>query len=99
MLEFRRAHASHEPAIETTAPVVLSQRRANLVDIAPSIACTPFAGPVGYPTMPSLFRFLIFLGILSGLAYGTVFSLANLVKLKPREIGVTVPAKKFFKRR
>ncbi len=47
--------------------------------------------------MPSLFRFLVFLGLLGGLAYGSVFSLANFVKLKPREIVVTIPSSKFFK--
>ncbi|MGC2640602.1 MAG: histidine kinase, partial [Pseudolabrys sp.] len=30
--------------------------------------------------MPSLFRFLVFLGLLAGLGYGTVFSLATFVK-------------------
>lgn len=48
--------------------------------------------------MPSLFRFLIFLGILGGLAYGAVFALATFVDLKPREITVTVPPDKFLKR-
>jgi uncharacterized membrane protein YagU involved in acid resistance len=47
--------------------------------------------------MPSLFRFLIFLGILAGLAYGAVFALATFVPLKPREIVVTVPPDKFLK--
>jgi hypothetical protein len=47
--------------------------------------------------MPSLFRLLVFLGLVGGLAYGTVFSLANFVKLHPREIVVTVPPSKFFK--
>lgn len=47
--------------------------------------------------MPSLFRFLVLLGLIGGLAYGTVFSLANFIKLHPREIVVTVPPSKFFK--
>ncbi len=47
--------------------------------------------------MPSLFRFLVLLGLLGGLAYGTIFSLANFIKLQPREIVVTVPPSKFFK--
>jgi hypothetical protein len=47
--------------------------------------------------MPSLFRLLVVLGLLFGLAYGTVFSLANFVKLHPREIIVTVPPEKFLK--
>jgi hypothetical protein len=48
-------------------------------------------------TMPSLFRFLVFAGLLGGLVYVGVFALANFVKLQPREITVTVPADKFVK--
>jgi len=47
--------------------------------------------------MPSLFRFLIIVGLLGGLAYGVVFSLANFVHYKPREISVTIPSDKFVK--
>ena len=47
--------------------------------------------------MPSLFRFLIFAGLLGGLAYGTVFALATFVQHKQREIIVTVPQDKFLK--
>jgi hypothetical protein len=47
--------------------------------------------------MPSLFRFLVFVGFLSGLAYGTMFSLARFVEPKQREITVTIPPDKFFK--
>jgi hypothetical protein len=47
--------------------------------------------------MPSLFRFLVMLGMLGGLAYGAVFSLAHFVSLHPREITVTVQPSKFFK--
>jgi hypothetical protein len=47
--------------------------------------------------MPSLFRFLLFIGILGGLGYAAVFSLANFVTYHPREIIVTIPADKFFK--
>ena len=48
-------------------------------------------------TMPSLFRFLIFVGLLGGLAYGAIFSLATFVKYQPREIIVTIPPDKFIK--
>ena len=48
--------------------------------------------------MPSLFKFLVAVGVLVGLAYLAVFSLANFVDLKPREISVTVPPDKFIKR-
>ncbi|MFN3656082.1 MAG: histidine kinase [Pseudolabrys sp.] len=47
--------------------------------------------------MPSLFRFLVFVGIIGGLAYVAVFSLANFVPLKPREIVVTIPPDKYLK--
>jgi hypothetical protein len=47
--------------------------------------------------MPSLFRFLVFVGLLGGLGYVAVFSLANFVKHHPREIVVTVPSDKFVK--
>jgi hypothetical protein len=49
--------------------------------------------------MPSLFRFLVFVGVIAGLAYVTVFALANFVKYQPREITVTVPQDKFVKQR
>jgi hypothetical protein len=48
--------------------------------------------------MPSLFRFLIFAGLIGGLGYVAVFSLANFVKYHPREIVVTVPSDKFLKK-
>jgi hypothetical protein len=48
--------------------------------------------------MPSLFRFLVAVAVLAGLAYLVVFSLANFVDLKPREIRVTIPPDKFIKR-
>ena len=47
--------------------------------------------------MPSLFRFLIFVGLLGGLVYGAVFSLATFVPYKKREISVTIPQDKFLK--
>jgi hypothetical protein len=47
--------------------------------------------------MPSLFRFLVSLGLIMGLAYGMVFALANFVRFHPREIIVTVPPDKFIK--
>ncbi|MFZ0845240.1 MAG: histidine kinase [Pseudolabrys sp.] len=47
--------------------------------------------------MPSLFRFLVFVGLLGGLAYAAVFSLATFVPYKQREISVTIPQDKFLK--
>ena len=48
--------------------------------------------------MPSLFRFLTVVGILAGMIYGVIFSLANFVNPKPREMTVTIPADKFLKK-
>ena len=46
--------------------------------------------------MPSLFRFLVFMGLIGGIGYVAVFSFANFVKYPPREIVVTVPPDKFL---
>ncbi len=48
--------------------------------------------------MPSLFRFLTVVAILVGIVYGVIFSLANFVHPKPREITVTIPPDKFLKK-
>ncbi|MFC7398231.1 histidine kinase [Chelatococcus sp. GCM10030263] len=48
--------------------------------------------------MPSLFRFLVIIGILAGLVYGTMFALATLVEPTPRVMTVTIPASKFDKK-
>jgi hypothetical protein len=47
--------------------------------------------------MPSLFRFLVLAGLLGGMAYVAVFSLATFVKFQPRQIIVTIPPDKFLK--
>jgi uncharacterized membrane protein YdfJ with MMPL/SSD domain len=47
--------------------------------------------------MPSLFRFLVIVGMIAALGYVGVFALANFVRLQPREMVVTVPQDKFFK--
>jgi hypothetical protein len=41
--------------------------------------------------MPSLIRLIFALGLLGGLAYGAIFSLATFGEPKTREITVTVP--------
>ncbi len=45
--------------------------------------------------MPTLFRYLVFAAILTGLAYGAMFGLVFYVEPTPREIVVKVPAEKF----
>ena len=47
--------------------------------------------------MPSLFRFLVFVGLLGAIGYVAVFSLATFVNYKPRDISVTIPSDKFLK--
>ena len=47
--------------------------------------------------MPSLFRLLIFLGMIGGLAYGALYSLAKYGELQPREITITVSPSKYIK--
>lgn len=49
--------------------------------------------------MPSLFRFLLVIGILAGLGYGAIVALATLVEPQSREITVTIPQDKLFKPR
>ena len=48
--------------------------------------------------MPSLFRFLTVVAIISGIVYGAIFALANFVNPKPREITVTIPPDRFLKK-
>jgi hypothetical protein len=49
--------------------------------------------------MPSLLRFLLVVGLLAGLGYGGVYSLAKFVEPQPREIVVTIPPDKFLRQR
>ena len=44
--------------------------------------------------MPSLFRFLIVVGILCAVAYGAMLALANLVEPSPRPMEQAIPAAK-----
>jgi hypothetical protein len=48
--------------------------------------------------MPSLLRFLAILVILGGLVYAGIFVLANFVQPQPREMSVTIPPDRLFKR-
>ena len=45
-------------------------------------------------TVPSLIRFLIVCGVLAGLAYAGMYSLATFVEPEEREIRVKVPSKR-----
>jgi hypothetical protein len=46
----------------------------------------------GYPAgMPTLFRFLVTVGVMAALAYGAMFALAAFVEPKKGEITVRVP--------
>lgn len=48
--------------------------------------------------MPSLFRFLTIVGVIGGLIYGGIYALANFVNPKPREMTISVPPDKFYKK-
>jgi hypothetical protein len=48
--------------------------------------------------MPSLFRFLTVVAVIAAIVYGVIFSLANFVTPKPREMTVTIPQDKFLKK-
>ncbi len=41
--------------------------------------------------MPTLFRFLVVVAVLAGLAFAAMFALATLVEPEPREMTVTIP--------
>lgn len=47
--------------------------------------------------MPTLFRFLVVLGLIGGLGYVVVFALAHYATFEPREISVTIPPDRFLK--
>jgi hypothetical protein len=47
--------------------------------------------------MPSLFRLLVFLGMLGGIAYGALYSLAQYGERHPREITITITPDKYVK--
>jgi hypothetical protein len=48
-------------------------------------------------SMPSLLRFLTVIGIIFGIGYAAIYSLATFIDPKPREITITVPPDKFVK--
>ncbi len=49
--------------------------------------------------MPTLFRFLLVLGVLGALAYAAVYGLAHFIEPLPREMTVTVPQDRMLKPR
>ena len=49
--------------------------------------------------MPSLVRVLVVVAIIGATVYGALYSLANFVQPKPREITVSIPPDRFFKNR
>jgi hypothetical protein len=44
--------------------------------------------------VPSLFRFLLVIGVLAALVYGGMLALVSFVKVEPREMSQTVPLNK-----
>lgn len=47
--------------------------------------------------MPSLIRLLTVIGILSGLVFAGIWSLANLIQPETREITITIPSDRIGK--
>ncbi len=41
--------------------------------------------------MPSLFRFLLLIGLIAGLVYGAMIALVTFVEPQPREMTQTIP--------
>lgn len=50
-------------------------------------------------TLPSLFRFLLIVGILAGLVWGGMFALVTFVEPTPREMTQTIPPQKLNQNR
>jgi len=51
------------------------------------------------PRMPSLFRFLIVVGLLAGIGYAALYALAYHTNPSPREITVIIPPNQLTKHR
>ena len=49
--------------------------------------------------MPTLFRLLVIIALIVGLAYGAMIALVTYVHVQPREITQTVPSSKLEKER
>jgi hypothetical protein len=51
-------------------------------------------GRTGEESMPTLFRFVVTLAVLAGIAYGAMFALVMFVEPKKTEISVRIPLEK-----
>jgi len=49
--------------------------------------------------MPSLFRFLMAIGVVVGIVYAGMFALATMVEPQQRDMTVTIPPDRFVKQR
>ena len=49
--------------------------------------------------MPTLFRFVVTLAVLAGIAYGAMFALAMFVEPKKAEMSIRIPAEKLNPRK
>ena len=47
--------------------------------------------------MPSLLRFLLWIGVIAGVGYGAMTALVTLVEPETREMSQTIPASRFAK--
>jgi hypothetical protein len=48
--------------------------------------------------LPTLFRFLVVIAVLAGLAYAAMFALATMIEPEPREMTSTIPASRLAPR-
>ncbi|MGJ8528960.1 histidine kinase [Maritalea sp.] len=46
--------------------------------------------------MPTLIRFLVFIGVLAGIVFGTMYALTIFVDPTPREMSERIPARELF---
>ncbi len=46
--------------------------------------------------MPTLIRFIVFLGVLAGIGFGAMYALTVLVEPTPREMSERIPARELF---
>ena len=46
--------------------------------------------------MPTLIRFLVFIGVLAAIIYGSMYALTIFVEPEPREMSQRIPSRDFF---
>lgn len=62
----------------------------SLPSVVARVATGPRATEAAF--VPTVFRFLIVLAVLAGIAFAGMFALATLIEPQPREMTVTIPS-------